>query len=255
MWPPWYWWMRWWLAKYWSGIAGSPVVAVLAFQRANQMLSGWWKVADRLGVDDQRLHGVRAGVEAGDVAAGVQPDGPLVEEGAGGCQAGGVGVGERLHVEVDRVADAQAERVELGDGVVGRRDALGGGLRRVDPLGDGDLGEAGRLQPDVRGDQGPALRDGLGHPVGGQVGLGAAAAGAADVHVGRLVRRGREPGRPSSTPAAPCRRRTRDRCRWCPTGSPPPRQRRSTCWWRCGLAGRARDGGEGRGRPTCPTER
>ena len=115
-----------------------------------------------------------------------------VQEGPGRRQAGGVGVAEGLHVEVDRVADAQAERVELGDRVVG-----GGDFPARRP-GPGRSGSGRRLQeacrPTYVGIERPALRDGLGHPVGGQVGLRAPAAGTADVHVGRLVGRGGEPG-------------------------------------------------------------
>ena len=180
LWPPRYWWMRWWSAKYWSGIAasmsvGSPGCGLAVGRPAGEpecvrRRHRRRRHAVRLGgpVEDGRRQGVRAGVDAGDVAAVVQPLGPGAQEGAGRRQAGGVGVRVRLHVEVDRVAAAEAERVELHDRVVRGGDALRGSL------GGDDLVRvvgAGGLQTDVRRDQGPALRDGLGHPAGVEVGL------------------------------------------------------------------------------------
>ena len=133
-----------------------------------------------------------AAVDAGVVAERVQAGRPRFEEGqrrAAGARRAAVA----LHVEVDRAAFADPDQARLVDRVGRRLAALQGG-RAGAQLGAGGAARGRRLEADVGRDQAPARRGLFGYPARGQVGLRAAAVGAADVDADRPVGRG-GPGR------------------------------------------------------------
>ena len=119
-----------------------------------------------------------AGVDARQVPAGVQLGGPCLQEGEHRA-----GVGARpvvsLHVEVEGVARAHADRLCVDHGVLGGLSALDGGRGRGDPGAAARV--RGRLQANVDGDHVPAGRGLRADPRRRQVGLRAGHVGAADV--------------------------------------------------------------------------
>ena len=145
--------------------------------------------SERLQVANRRA---RAAVDAREVAERVQLVHPAGHERLHGLAARRVVDRVALHVEVDRAARREPERVRVVRGVVGRGRSLARRERGGD-LCDVRAADAGRLEADVERDQVPPGRDGAGRPGRRELGVRAGAIGAADVDAERPVGRG-EPG-------------------------------------------------------------